>query len=140
MHLKYKSGSSWVDYNLVVYPVGALYFSFTSTSPANLFGGTWTPITGRFLYMNAGNSSHNATKVTVLSPLSSYIKSSYEEDSTNGYGLPNKYHINGLGFQNRVVITTGAGMNISGGNWNGSFSNASPALNYQTVYAWRRTA
>ena len=34
MHLKYKSGSSWIDYNLVVYPVGAYYFSSSSTSPS----------------------------------------------------------------------------------------------------------
>ena len=140
MHLKYKSGSSWIDYNLVIYPVGALYFSFTSTSPADLFGGTWSPITGRFLYMNAGNSSHNATSVTVLSPLAPYLKSSYEEDSSNGYGLPNKWLLDGLGFQNKVVITTDTGMTISNGNWIGSFSNASPALDYQTVYAWRRIA
>ena len=32
-----------------VYPVGAIYMSVASTSPATLFGGTWERITGKFL-------------------------------------------------------------------------------------------
>ena len=33
----------------IVYPVGSIYTSVNSTSPAALFGGTWERITGRFL-------------------------------------------------------------------------------------------
>ena len=40
------------------YPVGAIYTSTASTSPATLFGGTWKEITGRFLL--AHDSSHPA--------------------------------------------------------------------------------
>ena len=41
-----KNGSSWVNYNLLnAYPVGAIYSSANSTSPASLFGGNWTQIT-----------------------------------------------------------------------------------------------
>ncbi|MGP1419698.1 MAG: phage baseplate protein [Sphaerochaetaceae bacterium] len=36
-----------------LYPVGAVYLSVSSTSPASLFGGTWEPLSGRFL-MGAG--------------------------------------------------------------------------------------
>lgn len=32
-----------------IYPIGAIYISTSSTDPGTLFGGTWTPITGRFL-------------------------------------------------------------------------------------------
>lgn len=32
-----------------VYPVGSIYMSVNSTSPATLFGGTWVQIKGRFL-------------------------------------------------------------------------------------------
>ena len=31
------------------YPVGAIYMSMSSTSPASLFGGTWEQLQGRFL-------------------------------------------------------------------------------------------
>lgn len=45
-----KNGSSWVNYNLLnAYPVGAIYASGSSTSPASLFGGSWTQITNAAL-------------------------------------------------------------------------------------------
>ncbi len=44
-----------------IYPVGSIYMSVNSTSPATLFGGTWTQLKDRFL-VGAGNSySVNAT-------------------------------------------------------------------------------
>lgn len=45
-----KNGNSWVNYNLLnAYPVGAIYSSANSTSPASLFGGSWTQITNAAL-------------------------------------------------------------------------------------------
>lgn len=41
-----------------IYPVGAIYMSVSSTSPANLFGGTWEQIQERFLL--AAGSTHEA--------------------------------------------------------------------------------
>lgn len=38
-----------------VYPVGAIYISTVSTSPATLFGGSWTQLTDRFL-LGAGST------------------------------------------------------------------------------------
>lgn len=34
----------------LIYPVGAFYISNSSTSPASLFGGSWTQVMGRYLY------------------------------------------------------------------------------------------
>lgn len=42
-----------------IYPVGAVYISVNNTSPATLFGGTWTKIKGRFL-LSTGNCSANS--------------------------------------------------------------------------------
>ena len=39
----------------LVYPVGSIYMSVNSTSPATLFGGTWSQLKDRFL-LGAGNS------------------------------------------------------------------------------------
>lgn len=39
----------------LVYPIGAVYISINSTSPATLFGGTWEAIKDRFL-LSAGSS------------------------------------------------------------------------------------
>lgn len=45
-----KIGSSWTTLSSLTYPVGAYYLSNSSTSPASLFGGTWTKVTdNRFL-------------------------------------------------------------------------------------------
>lgn len=45
---------------LSIYPVGAIYMSASSTSPASLFGGTWEQIQNRFLL--AAGSSYTAGK------------------------------------------------------------------------------
>ena len=47
--IKYKNGSSWID---ILHPVNSFYISYASTSPANLFGGTWTQITNAVLRGN----------------------------------------------------------------------------------------
>lgn len=57
----------------ITYPVGSIYLSATATSPASLFGGTWTQLKNRFLFATnstSGNkgknavSSHTGTAVT----------------------------------------------------------------------------
>lgn len=42
-------GKTLAEIMLDIYPVGAVYISVNSTSPASLFGGKWTQITGRYL-------------------------------------------------------------------------------------------
>lgn len=44
--IKYKNGSSWVD---ILHPIGSVWLSNSSTSPASLFGGTWTQLTNAVL-------------------------------------------------------------------------------------------
>lgn len=39
----------------VMYPVGAVYISMSSTNPGTLFGGTWEQIKGRFLLAIGSN-------------------------------------------------------------------------------------
>ncbi len=43
------------------YPVGSYYISANSTSPATLFGGTWTKVEGRFLLGSSSNYTLGAT-------------------------------------------------------------------------------
>ena len=48
------------------YPIGSIYMSINSTSPASLFGGTWERISDKFLYGAAtdnelGNTGGEAT-------------------------------------------------------------------------------
>ena len=43
------------------YPIGSLYWSSKSTSPATLFGGTWTQIKDKFVWAKGDNDTVNAT-------------------------------------------------------------------------------
>lgn len=43
------------------YPVGSIYMSTSSTSPASLFGGSWTQLKDRFLIGAGGSYSINST-------------------------------------------------------------------------------
>lgn len=47
-------GKTWAQLMLAIYPVGAIYLSAVSTSPASLFGGTWEQMKDRFL-LGAGS-------------------------------------------------------------------------------------
>lgn len=49
VHADVLGGKSLAEIMLDLYPVGAVYISVNSTSPASLFGGTWEAIEGRFL-------------------------------------------------------------------------------------------
>lgn len=46
---------------LAAYPVGSYYMSSNSTSPAVLFGGTWTQIQNRFIFAAGSGYSVNST-------------------------------------------------------------------------------
>jgi microcystin-dependent protein len=52
-----KNAKSLLDY---VYPIGSYYISTKSKSPAEIYGGSWTRLQGRFLL--AGNDSEDAYK------------------------------------------------------------------------------
>ena len=60
--LKYKEGSVWKDYIDIVYPVGSIYMSHDTTSPADLFGGTWSKVNGtNYLRLNSSNTVAGGT-------------------------------------------------------------------------------
>ena len=112
------------------FPVGAIYQSTSSTSPASIYGGGWTPLTdGRFLrpqgsWNNLGGE--NEHKLTVAE-MPSHSHTYFEMQSVGSWA------VNGG----------------SGGLFNGIWKNTShtgdnaahnniPA--YRTCYCWYRTS
>ena len=60
-----------------VYPVGSVYISVNSTSPASLFGGTWELIQNKFLLgtddlVNIGNTGGEATHILTTQEMPSH--------------------------------------------------------------------
>ena len=63
MIINYKNGDSWSNLVLdAIYPVGSIYMSTNSISPATMFGGTWTRIEGQFLLAATDNGSAGAAQ------------------------------------------------------------------------------
>ena len=117
---------------LKAYPVGAYYISESATSPASLFGGTWTQVTGRFLRAandTATGGSDTHTLTTAQLPKNKV----YSSANVNG----------NAGFSDELytgAFTQGseyAHLNLTyiGG---GQSHNNMPS--YKDVYVWRRTA
>ena len=67
--------NTWTTLLDAVYPVGAVYQSWSSTSPATLFGGTWVKLDDRFLYAadSAGTSGGSSKHLHSLDSTSSHI-------------------------------------------------------------------
>lgn len=154
--------STFINLLEVVYPVGTIYQSWSSTSPATIFGGTWTQIESTFLYPNTssgttgGSSKHDHH--WFLGWLEWYgTHPSFENgDSTVCFESNNKVY--GSGDRKDYVVKR----EKSSSKWNHTNAIANPSLGsatqpasammecattdtstlppYVTCYCWRRTA
>ena len=152
------------DILLAVYPIGAIYMSTVSTSPATLFGGTWSAI-GAGTFLNAAGSGYTAggtggsdthshatpnhahtTANMTLSlaqiPYHRHVGEYVYNPAVSGAGYY-AYMLSGNRVDNGVVGYTGGG----GSHGHGNTGNAAPTTNsssslppYLSVYMWKRTA
>lgn len=119
---------------LDAYPVGSVYISYVSTSPASLFGGTWTAITGVFPYFNAGTAtggSNTHTLTVAQIPAHTHDILYYQTSGGSKVGS-----IGSESMKASSTFPSITGSTESAGS--GGSHNNMPA--YQTFYAWRRTA
>ena len=157
------SGKTLFD---IVYPVGAIYMSVSSTSPAILFGGTWEQIQNRFLLAagssyTAGNTGGASTVTLTSSQIPSHTHSvnlntgnsgvhthvvwKYASGSGNWAANPSGRDCGTTKDPGMVMgIADSAGEHnhaISGNTGStggsGSHNNMPP---YLVVYMWKRTA
>ena len=124
---------------LMVYPVGSIYISVNSTSPASLFGGTWERIEDRFLLAagssyaagtEGGEAAHTLT-VDEMPAHSHNINASYANPgsatSVNGKLLAG-HDENSWLWEHTSTGSTGGGA---------AHNNMPP---YMAVYMWKRVA
>ena len=141
-----------------IYPVGSIYMSANSASPATLFGGTWQQLKDRFLigagssYENGatgGATSHTHTtaahKLTVdeMPSHTHIIRTAVPGNapaSINNHGkiagAPSNAEFITSDYTQQNFNATGGNTSHSHGD-TGSSSNMPP---YLAVYMWKRTA
>ena len=117
------------------YPVGSIYMSLQSTSPASLFGGSWTPIQNRFLYAQgtygAGATGGESSHTLSVSEMPSHNHGIKVIEAGNAGGGYNHIQYDGW-------FTNNANMLSSEYAGSGAAHNNMPP--YYVVYMWRRTA
>lgn len=129
--------STWTNILDLVYPVGSFYQSYKSTSPATLFGGTWTAVTGRFLYANASVATGGANTVTLT--VDQMPKHSHSTNNGANWVVEvsaggNSGYVKYPGDETKGKWTE----NSSPSRGGGKAHNNMPA--YQSCYTWHRTA
>lgn len=95
----------------ILYPVGSIYMSVNSTSPATLFGGTWTQISGRFLYCTTTSKTTGGASSVSYTP-SGTVSGTVADHILTGDEIPEHTHqqrwIGNDGNVNPLVRNTGA--------------------------------
>ncbi len=134
-----------------VYPVGSIYTSVNSTSPATLFGGTWEQIQDRFLLAagttySAGITGGEAThKLTVDEmPSHSHRIENHQADSSDVNSLRAGWASTSTTRNGYQYETRGSTSSEKMWAWPDQPVGGSQAHNnmppYLTVYVWKRTA
>lgn len=125
------------DGNIVdtVYPVGSIYLSVESTSPASLFGGTWTQLKDRFLLgagssYTAGNTS--GSKSTTLKEANLPAHTHGLRSTTVSVGSTG-------GVKDVTVLSTSGSSSESYITSTGSATSFTNMPPYLVVYMWKRT-
>jgi hypothetical protein len=154
----YVNGKSILN---LTYPVGSIYMSVNSTSPATLFGGTWSALYNYFLIgagssYSAGSTGGSSSRSLSTSNMPSHSHSVSITTSSTGshtHGLPRNN--SGSAYREAIGYTTSSDRaqttntdsagshshSVSGTSGStGSGSSFSIVPPYYAVYMWRRTA
>lgn len=130
-----------------LYPVGCIYQSASSTSPASLFGGTWEQIKDRFILASGdtfaagstgGSASHNHSIGEMFA--ASYFNGDYVEYNYSGKASWTANYKNTIP-NGETSNLTGTAIHESGLTVYGSPTKEADNLPpYIAMYIWRRIA
>lgn len=154
IYSRYMVGGIWSAWKkpsnlLDAYPVNSIYISYSHTSPAELFGGTWTRIESRFLWgtpstgtigATAGASTHTLTENEMPNHTHEF---QYSTNGGSGWsraimGRDGRFEgANYLGATNVVDEFVNFQVRISSTGGGAAHNNMPPYVN---VAIWRRTA
>lgn len=125
------------------YPVGSIFQSTNSTSPASLFGGSWERIRGRFLLGTSSSYSVSSTGGEEKHTLTSSEMPRHLHGPEGGQAFiidPNKYNTSNdfaMLTSSQISYKYGSAWATGYAGGGGSHNNMPP---YYCVNIWRRTA
>lgn len=120
------------------HPVGSLYISENATSPAELYGGTWGRIEGRFIMgasdtYPAGSTGGSATHTQTVGEVARH---SHTLDLSNAGIDDNEYEYTvSYSLNKKITIAATRAIQANGGNEPMNILNP-----YYSMYIWRRVA
>lgn len=129
---------AFVNLGQVVWPVGAIYMSSSSVSPASLFGGTWEQFTDSKMWLpqnNYGATGGEGNHVLTVEELPKHSHPLYPDNNPTFW----KYGIDWGGgyawsaYSTPSHVTKPIDLGSTGGS--AAHNNMPP---YRTCYCWRR--
>lgn len=137
----------------LLHPVGSIYQSTVSTSPATLFGGTWEQLSGRFLIAAnstyaAGSTGGEETHTLTTAEMPGHQGHMYDNFNDSGYvnrdGDENSYYVNSSAagysqYDNRPYKIVSGNEFVMQGYTRGSNQPHNNMPPYLAVYMWKRT-
>lgn len=137
---------STTDLLLLAHPVGSIYSSTASTSPQELFGGSWERIKGKFIWgvddgETAGTTGGEATHTLTEAELAKHRHEKiYYADSGKTFGLAQT----GTGTNSSWYLDYSSASDNPGDALNTGYSGGNQPHNnmppYYGAYVWVRTA
>ena len=127
-----------------LFPVGYIYMSTVSTSPASLFGGTWEAVEGKFLLSagmgySAGDTGGESAHTLDVSEMPSH----YHDIPTNSSGPDGEIVHNDWAYcvtSQSAYPIYGYGTYLDGPRKTGGSQPHNNMPPYLVVYVWKRTA
>lgn len=136
-------GKTLAQIMLTIYPVGAVYISANSTSPASLFGGTWEQLKDRFLLAAGSTYSAGSTGGLVAHsitndnlPLNMGSFTFYGYDGEEHRGIVNVVHKNNF----KYSVSGDGNVRFKTVTLSGSGTALDTMPPYLAVYMWKRVS
>ena len=138
-YFRYKYNGSWSAWEkpndpLSAYPVNSIYISYSHTSPAALFGGTWTRIENRFLWAVDPNGTIGQTGGAKTHTLT------VDEMPSHNHWGPARFSYSAISGTHPSATETSTKTNLIQTNNTGGGEAHNNMPPYVQVSIWRRTA
>ena len=139
-------GKTLAEIMLTLYPVGAVYISANSTSPASLFGGTWEQLKDRFLRgagdsYAAGGTGGEAEHTLNSHEIPQHYHDSYFLGLSGTVDAPAYYAVfNQSAFTYNYAATTPNTLEVASTGRTGGNQPHNNMPPYLAVYMWKRVS